>query len=241
MIFSIGLNIAMVLVIIWLIVRLRAAPNKAMAALFDLFMRDARENRLRWFTTMNRYAPHGGHVFIGDSLIEEYQLTECFPDKAVMNRGIGGDNTTGLLSRLECSVFDLKPQQVFILIGTNDIELGIYDDQQIAENILTVVNTIKEQLPTVHIHVIKLLPVSLGSAAHIDLKTVGRRHPDRIQAVNMHLETLLAGMDRLTLHDFTLQLADSRGYLQDAYTREGLHLTPLAYEVITEAIQPYLH
>ena len=240
MIYSILLNIILISVIGWLVVRLRAAPEKAMITFFSLFMTHARANRLRWFETMNRYAPDGGHVFIGDSLIEEYQLTECFPDKPVMNRGIGGDTTNGLLSRLETSVFDLKPRQVFILIGTNDLELANDDEQQIAENILTIVTTIKKRLPAVQVHVIKLLPVSLGSATHIDLKTVGRRHPERIQTVNAYLEKLLTGIDRLTVHDFTSQLTDAHGYLQDAYTREGLHLTPLAYEVLTEALRSYL-
>ncbi len=240
MLYSMLLNIILLGIIGWLMIRLRNAPEKAMTAFFSMFMSQARANRLRWFETMNRYAPSEGHVFIGDSLIEEYQLTECFPDKPVMNRGIGGDTTTGLLSRLEPSVFALNPRQVFILIGTNDLELTNQDERQIAENILTIVTTIKERLPNVHIHVIKLLPVSLSSAPHIDKKTVGRRHPKRIQSVNAHLDALLTSIDALTLHDYTSDLTNTQGYLQDAYTREGLHLTPRAYEVLTKKLQSYL-
>ncbi|TVP93891.1 MAG: hypothetical protein EA374_08320 [Acholeplasmatales bacterium] len=240
MLFSILLNIVLASLVVFLLVRLHAVPKKTMAALFSLFMASARENRMRWFTTMNRYAPSGGHVFIGDSLIEEYQVTECFPDSAVMNRGIGGDTTKGLLSRLESSVFELAPRQVFVLIGTNDLELSTDDERSIAENIETIVRTISKRLPKCHLHVFKLLPVSLGSAPHIDVKTVGRRHPKRIFQVNAHLDVLLSNTPHVTVHDFTPLLADEQGYLKDAYTREGLHLTPSGYEVLTEAIRPFL-
>src|SRR5208283_263374 len=68
---------------------------------------------------------NGSVVFLGDSITQGWTaLAKVFPDFKVVNRGIGGDTTRGILYRLNADVLALKPAAVVLLIGINDIGLG---------------------------------------------------------------------------------------------------------------------
>lgn len=60
-------------------------------------------------------------VFFGDSITDGWPLTEFFPGKPYINRGISGQTTQKMLVRFRADVIDLKPKVVVILAGTNDI------------------------------------------------------------------------------------------------------------------------
>ena len=67
----------------------------------------------------------GAVVFLGDSITQGWNsLAKVFPDFKVVNRGIGGDTTRGVLYRLNADVLALKPTAVVLLIGINDIGLN---------------------------------------------------------------------------------------------------------------------
>ncbi|MBU1011487.1 MAG: arylesterase [Bacteroidetes bacterium] len=83
-------------------------------------------------------------VCIGDSLTEGYQIPagSCWPNLLnqksayeVINSGICGDTTGGMLARFHEMVIVHKPNYVIILGGTNDIWFNIHD-HQIISNIL---------------------------------------------------------------------------------------------------------
>lgn len=72
-------------------------------------------------------------VCIGDSLTFGYRVsrskvwTKLFADKyqiEVVNRGINGDTTAGMLSRFEKDVVSQNPTHVLIMGGTNDYIMG---------------------------------------------------------------------------------------------------------------------
>jgi hypothetical protein len=67
----------------------------------------------------------GAVVFLGDSITQGWNsIARIFPDIKVVNRGIGGDTTRGVLYRLNADVLALKPAAVVLLIGINDIGLN---------------------------------------------------------------------------------------------------------------------
>lgn len=83
-------------------------------------------------------------VCIGDSLTEGYQIPagSCWPSLLnqesayeVVNSGICGDTTCGMLARFHEMVILHKPNYVIIMGGTNDIWFNT-PDQQIIGNIL---------------------------------------------------------------------------------------------------------
>ncbi len=77
------------------------------------------------------YARHGQTVLFGDSITEifnSYKLFYAFSQttgQAVYNRGISGDTSDRLLERLECNALNINPKNLVILIGTNDIGIGL--------------------------------------------------------------------------------------------------------------------
>jgi len=61
-------------------------------------------------------------VMLGDSLTEWGNWHELVPEHRVINRGIAGDTSSGVLDRLQ-EVIERRPKVVFVMIGTNDIGL----------------------------------------------------------------------------------------------------------------------
>ena len=78
-----------------------------------------------------KYARHGQTVLFGDSITEifnSYELFYAFSQtmgQAVYNRGISGHTSNRLLERLECNALNINPKNLVILIGTNDIGIGV--------------------------------------------------------------------------------------------------------------------
>jgi hypothetical protein len=99
-----------------------------------------------------------GHIiFLGNSITEMGDWKKATNDTTVINRGIGGDVTYGILKRLD-DITVRKPSKLFILIGINDISKDI-PDAVIADNYLKIVNTIHAQSPDTKIYVQSILPL----------------------------------------------------------------------------------
>lgn len=80
-------------------------------------------------------------VCLGDSLTEGYNIdmsqrwTELLKKEVVypiINSGISGDTTTGMLSRFRADVYNHRPSHVIILGGTNDLYHRLNVDQIIS-------------------------------------------------------------------------------------------------------------
>ena len=60
-------------------------------------------------------------IFVGDSITDYWKLSDYFPGKPYINRGIDGQTTPQMLVRFRQNVIDLHPKVVVVLAGTNDI------------------------------------------------------------------------------------------------------------------------
>src|ERR1700759_3527419 len=76
----------------------------------------------------------GRVIFLGNSITEMGNWKKVTGDTTVLNRGIGGDITYGVLKRLK-DITDRQPSKVFILLGINDIGKDI-PEVVIADNYL---------------------------------------------------------------------------------------------------------
>ena len=65
-------------------------------------------------------------VFLGDSITDLCELDNYYSEVGLelYNRGISGDTTINLKSRLDISAFDIEPSIIILMIGTNDVNLG---------------------------------------------------------------------------------------------------------------------
>ena len=86
---------------------------------------------------------------LGDSLTEGYEVdpsvrwTSLLSDKLnieIINAGISGDTTAGMLARCECLIVNHKPSHLILLGGTNDLWFGLKD-----EFILSNIHAIRRQ------------------------------------------------------------------------------------------------
>jgi lysophospholipase L1-like esterase len=99
-------------------------------------------------------------VFLGDSITQGWtSLAEAFPGLKVVNRGISGDTTRGVLYRLDGDVLSLKPKAIVLLIGTNDIGAG-GDPADAADNIKEILKDIRKQYPKIPVIVCEVMPSS---------------------------------------------------------------------------------
>src|SRR5215472_17420528 len=73
-----------------------------------------------FFDTLGTYA---STVMIGDSLTDGAEWKEMFPGTAVVNRGVDGDTTAGVLRRMD-GITSARAKKAFIMIGINDFKEG---------------------------------------------------------------------------------------------------------------------
>lgn len=176
----------------------------------------------------------GKIVFLGNSITEGGKWKQLLKDSTVINRGISGDNTFGVLARMD-EIVKLKPSSLFILIGTNDLSKKI-PDEAIIENIFTIVSRIKAGSPKTKIFVQSILPVN---------ETV-ERFPQQFNN-GMHINTIndqlarYATRLRYTYVDLYGKFIDSQGKLDAKYTFDGLHLNAAGYQHWVEVLKELKH
>ena len=69
------------------------------------------EEKIAYFELENQKALISNIIFLGDGLVEQYDINKSFPlVNKMFNRGILGDDTVGLQKRLKVSLFDLQPK-----------------------------------------------------------------------------------------------------------------------------------
>ncbi|MCU0381077.1 MAG: GDSL-type esterase/lipase family protein, partial [Chitinophagaceae bacterium] len=140
-------------------------------------------------------------------------------DPTVVNRGIGGDITFGMLKRLP-AVTALRPSKIFLLIGINDIGKDI-PPAVIADNIGRIIDRIRAESPDTRIILQTILPVNptvQGFPQHYDKN-------DKVLATNKLLRTIASGRN-VPLADLHAVFRDRQGLLKKELTIDGLHLDP---------------
>src|SRR5471032_746544 len=100
----------------------------------------------------------GRIIFFGNSITQGGDWAKLTGDSTVLNRGIGGDVTFGLLHRLH-DITVRQPAKLFILIGINDISRDI-PDAVIAANYRAIVSGVQSASPKTIMYVQSILPVN---------------------------------------------------------------------------------
>lgn len=188
------------------------------------------------FKLYNTYAHPEKIVFLGDSLTDFFPVNECLPDFEVYNRGIAGNLTYDVLERLQ-DVTDLKPKQLFLQIGINDlISRGKKKTEPAA--LTDRIMQIADAFPEAEVFISSLYPVNRKKSVVSKIICLRARNK-KIRAVNEELRNRCAEKGYTFIDMFPL-LTDAAGNLKREYTIEGLHLTAEGYGVITEVYQKYL-
>ena len=211
--------------------------QKGIDEFLELLLLNGYNAKINTFRVLNKYCIKGGTVFVGDSITQDYNVYEFFSDLTVYNRGIGGDTTVGLLKRLDESIYALEPKRIVLLIGTNDFPLLNASCNAVYENIKKIITDIKSKLPDTEIILESIYPISKANDPKINLLSVGERDNELIQQTNDLLKTI----EGIIYVDAYSYLKDDDGNLKLDYTVEGLHLSEVGYQKITEILRKYIY
>ncbi len=172
---------------------------------------------------------HVQNIFYGDSITSGWPLKEFFPNVSLLNRGIGGDNTSGLYLRMEDDIFPYTPKRVFMLIGINGINAP-------NERMLAQISTLAQMMRK------RDIDVCLSSV--LPLRSPDKWDRFQYQGKIVELNGMLrkwADTNGCGFMDYHSALKDETGQLAAEYAKpDGTHVTFAAYEVMSEIVKPYL-
>jgi acyl-CoA thioesterase I len=180
-------------------------------------------------------------VFFGDSITDIWPLSESFPGKPYINRGIGGQTTSQMLVRFRQDVIDLQPKVVVILAGTNDIagNSGPISNENIEANFASLAELARAN--GVRLVFSSILPVHNYTPKSQDF--YAQRPMARILALNEWIKSYCASAGAVYL-DYFSAVTDDKGLLRRDLADDGLHpnkagytiMAPLAEKAIEKAL-----
>lgn len=165
----------------------------------------------------------GKIMFLGNSITEGGNWAQLTGDNTIVNRGIGGDITYGMLRRLD-DVIKRKPSKLFILIGINDIGKDI-PDEAIANNYVKIIRRIQKESSDTKIFIQSILPVNPSVAGFPQHYA----KPEHVVNTNILLQQI-ASIMKCTYIDLFSVFLDEKKYLDKNLTSDGLHLNSKGYE-----------
>jgi lysophospholipase L1-like esterase len=174
--------------------------------------------------TLFRLLPNtkGEIVFLGNSITDIGEWAEIWQNNKVRNRGISGDNTFGVLARLD-EITSAKPAKVFIMIGINDIAKET-PDSIIIVNYKKIISRIQSESPKTKIIVQSILPTNNDF-------TEFKRHQNKAEHVlfiNATLENYCKALGLVYVNLYTAFLDETKK-LDKKYTNDGLHINGYGY------------
>mgnify|MGYP005988079873 FL=1 len=173
-------------------------------------------------------------IFLGNSITEGGDWKALFPNKNVINRGISGDVSGGILFRLD-EVTSSKPLKVFLLIGINDLAQGKAIDH-ILDLIEQIILQIIDQSKNTSIYLQSILPINpnIGDKFHQH-----KNNHQNIMDTNKRLKILAKKMD-IKYIDLHKKMRNTKKYLKEKYTYDGLHLSEDGYEQWKMILRNYI-
>jgi len=179
-----------------------------------------------FFDTLGTYA---STVMIGDSLTDGAEWKEMFPGTAVVNRGVDGDTTAGVLRRMD-GITSARAKKAFIMIGINDFKEGRTVDA-VFQDYRTIVSRLEEGGMKVFVQSTLLCNEPKGgwiSCAAIQ---------GRIRELNRRLAGLASA--KVAYIDINAGLTGPEGLRPDL-TYDGVHLNGEGYRIWRDAISKFM-
>lgn len=164
-------------------------------------------------------------VLMGDSITEGWFASDpgFFKKNNFVGRGISGQVTSQMLLRFREDVIKLKPKQVIILAGTNDIaeNQGPISLDKVFGNIVSMAELAKAN----HI---KLVLCSVLPAYDFGWRK-DMKPAEKVILLNKMIEAY-AKKNNIPYVDYHSAMKDSRNGLDKIYTEDEIHPTAKGYE-----------
>jgi lysophospholipase L1-like esterase len=168
-------------------------------------------------------------VFFGDSITDMWHLTDYFPGKPYVNRGIGGQTTPQMLVRFRQDVINLQPKVVVILAGTNDIagNTGTMSLEDIEANYASIAELARAH--GIRVVFSSILPIHNYTPQSQNF--FAQRSPAKILELNRWLKNYCATNGSVYL-DYFSALVDDKGLLKKELAEDGLHPNAAGYKIM---------
>ncbi len=167
-------------------------------------------------------------VLIGDSMIQRWPAREimaAFPDRRIVNLGVGGDRTQNLLWRMrDLPLETLSPETVIILVGTNNLTDGD-KPADIAGAIRLIVASAQKAWPAARIYVSAILPRGRDFA----FRAGGREAVNR----DLRLHAPHRGYEFVEANETALTCPRTAA---ENFRPDGLHLAPAGYRILGQSL-----
>jgi lysophospholipase L1-like esterase len=166
-------------------------------------------------------------VFMGDSITDFWKLAQYFPGKPYVNRGISGQTTAQMLTRMFEDVINLRPSAIILLAGTNDIgrNTGPETIEMVEENFQAMAELAR-------LHQIKVILCALTPVSDYGPKKVTEtRPPTDILKLNAWLKDY-ASKTHAVYADYFSALVDQKRMLKNGFSLDGLHPNDKGYELM---------
>ena len=173
-------------------------------------------------------------LFIGDSITDYCEWDDLTEKDNIINMGIAGDTTTGILNRLDV-VFKVNPKKVFIMVGINDLRKGEIVDEVI-NNYKTIVDSMREKLPTTTIYIQSTLPLNNELTSDIEKTDV-----KSIIKLNNGIKSLENNSSIFYIDLFSKFSVGNDNELNEKFSKDGVHLNGDAYLLWKDSIEKYVN
>lgn len=178
-------------------------------------------------------------VFLGNSITEGGgNWNQSFSTKNIVNRGISGDYTEGILHRLDEIIF-YKPIAVFLLIGVNEFfkdnssNLDI-NPIYVANNIIKIADIIKKDSPSTTVFIQTILPINNEYYMKIKKVDYSFLQPDYKPSINKQIKEVNSILIKNIKHrivDLYPLFLNSENILEPKLSSDGVHLNQKGYEI----------
>lgn len=175
-------------------------------------------------------------VFLGDSIVDWYPIDEIFGNMPIVKSGIAGYKTTDILSRMDSMVYQYNPTQVYLLIGTNDLNMEDMDKDNVVKNIQKIFKEIKKHRKNTKLYYQSIYPVNKSAPN----SSAQNRSNEDIKYVNLKMKEF-CDENNIVYIDMYDELADDDGNYDLEYSKDGLHPNNLGYARISRVLLKYMY
>ena len=178
-------------------------------------------------------------VFLGNSIVKGGgNWNHRYKSHNIVNRGISGDYTAGVLKRLDEILF-YKPTSVFIMIGINEFfadnsKRPEVNPENVAKNILKIADIITEHSPKTKVFIHTILPINNDQYIRVKEVNYNFLHSNYTPSINSQVEetnSILKSNRQYQVIDLHSIFIDKTFKLNPNLSSDGVHLNEDGYNL----------
>ena len=178
-------------------------------------------------------------VFLGNSIMQGGgNWNDRYKSNNIVNRGISGDYTAGILKRLDEIIF-YKPNSVFLMIGINEFfadnsEKPEVNPENVAKNILKIADIITKHSPKTKVFIHTILPINNDQyikIKEVDYNFLQDNYKPSIYSQIKETNSILELNGRYEVIDLHSIFIDEALKLNSKLSSDGVHLNENGYNL----------